>query len=454
MRAKGLCKFLFVIGAVAVVCNIDSIASDEKPVSIKGANKEVAGVNSEVRRLNWATCVELTVQNSAELKAAYQTLESTEADERGSASGFYPQLSASVGATQSNGTTPSQNLVPIDGSTTSYSASVTASQNIFSGFLDAAKLARARATTKAAESALQISKAKMSYDLKSTYEDLRYAQEFRNLTADIIRRREDNLKMVELKFKSGLENKGSVLLSRAYLNDAQFSDLQAANVRTVAMRGLARSLGIDDGTTELFAVDEIPTHEPSPLGGVQSVRDLASHTPSLAQSAAQVASAYQSVRVARAGFFPSLSLTGQAGKTDTKFFPDSNRWSIGATLTIPLFSGFSDRAATDSASARWMAAESTRMNLLRDLVTQITQAYARYQEAVVKLGVDQSYLEAAKVRAEIARNKYNNGLMSFDDWDVIETDLINRQKTYLQSLRDRVIAEAAWEQTEGRGAIP
>jgi outer membrane protein TolC len=68
--------------------------------------------------------------------------------------------------------------------------------------------------------------------------------------------------------------------------------------------------------------------------------------------------------------------------------------------------------------------------------------------------VDEDFLKAANARAEIARSKYSNGLMSFEDWDIIENDLINRQKAVLQSRRDRVTAEAAWEQVLGNGAIP
>ena len=39
------------------------------------------------------------------------------------------------------------------------------------------------------------------------------------------------------------------------------------------------------------------------------------------------------------------------------------------------------------------------------------------------------------------------------DWDIIENDLINRQKAYLQTKRDRISAEASWEQTQGKGVF-
>ncbi|MDH3513536.1 MAG: TolC family protein, partial [Gammaproteobacteria bacterium] len=100
------------------------------------------------------------------------------------------------------------------------------------------------------------------------------------------------------------------------------------------------------------------------------------------------------------------------------------------------------------------AVSSNKDNVERQLLVRLKQAHAGYVESVEKLKVDQAFLEAAVTRAEIARSRYNNGLMSFEDWDRIENDLIQRQKTFLQSQRDRVTAEAAWEQAQGKGVIP
>ena len=78
----------------------------------------------------------------------------------------------------------------------------------------------------------------------------------------------------------------------------------------------------------------------------------------------------------------------------------------------------------------------------------------RTRQAIERLKVDESFRAAAIARAEIARRKYNNGLLSFEDWDIIENDLIFRQKNYLSSLQTRVTSEAAWERDRGTGAIP
>ena len=160
------------------------------------------------------------------------------------------------------------------------------------------------------------------------------------------------------------------------------------------------------------------------------------------------------IRTARSGFFPSLNLTGTMGRQGRDFFPSGERWSVGVGLSFPLFSGGQDYYASKAAVAGFAQAVGTRESVDRQLLVSLRQSYRTYTQGVEKLLVDTAFLEAAASRSEIARNRYNNGLLTFEDWDVIENDLISRQKTRLQSKRDRVVSEAAWEQAQGKGVIP
>jgi outer membrane protein TolC len=159
--------------------------------------------------------------------------------------------------------------------------------------------------------------------------------------------------------------------------------------------------------------------------------------------------------VARADFFPTLSLNGSLGNQGSYLYPDQvDYWKVGVNLSLPLFNGGKDYYSTRSAIEARTAADANRIGVSRDLRAKLEQAFATYRESAAKLQVDASFREAALVRAEIARRQYNNGLSTFTDWDLIESDLIARQKNYLQSRRDRVLSEAAWDQAQGIGAIP
>ncbi len=393
--------------------------------------------------LAWEESLRQAATTNPDLRAAQDNLRATEMDVRGAGSGFLPRLSGSVAKTDT--TTPASTTI----GTPDYSTALTASQNLFAGFRDQASVAQARANRAVAEANLRTARARLSFDLKSAFAALRSADDALLLSADILRRREQNLRLVELRYESGRENKGSLYLSQATLSQARFELLQAEQTLRVAQAQFARVLGRDDPQA-LRLAGEVPIAvPPTQVDFVQAVQN----TPDQQRAVAQVEAAKAGVDIASSTFWPSLDLSGTASRTGNDWFPEDRRNSVSLSLTVPIFSGGKDYYGVRSAGARESAAEASREGLIRQLRAQLEQSYAGYVQAVAKLGVDEDFLKAATARAEIARSKYSNGLMSFEDWDIIENDLINRQKAVLQSRRDRVTAEAAWELALGNGAI-
>lgn len=397
---------------------------------------------------SWQDCIDMSVKNNADILVGYENLSATKQLETRARSPFLPEVNLSLGGSRRD-----ENIkdgpVTIPGE--SYSASVNASQNVFAGFRDYANVKAAKFNTQSVEYNLRIIKARISFDLKSSYQSLMYAKEFHKLTQDIIRRRQDNMRLVELRYDNGRENKGSLLLARAYYAQAQYDDLVAINQQISSRVNLARALGIDE--VENFDIQGmIPTNPPPPRANMQ---ELAVNTPEHQQAVAQAEAADFNVVSNRSPFFPTLDLTASVTKNDTHIFPERQEiWTVGFNVSYPLFRGFRDIANVRNAAHNASAAHVNRVSIDRQLLTKLTQAYNNYVEAVTRFEVDKSFREATQVRAEIARNKYNNGLLTFEDWDVIESDLINRQKAYLTSLRDKTVAEATWEQAQGQGVIP
>ncbi|MBI2519740.1 MAG: TolC family protein [Bdellovibrio sp.] len=387
------------------------------------------------------------MSNNSELKSAYQSLESNQYSAKGAYSGFFPLVTGSFDYNESEGgtlfsrqTTDNQHR---------YSATLSANYSLFNGLQDNAKVAQAAAQLRSQEANLVAIKAKLSFDLKSAYAELLFAQRSLGLQQDIIRRREDNLKLVQLRFLGGRENKGSVLLSKAYLNQGHYEILQARNNIQVAQAQLSRVLGRDEELE--LTLDEDVTLET--LSEAPDFRRIMLSTPDHHQFMAQEDSADAGIKAARSGFFPTLSLSASTGRVGSEWFPENENRTIGATLSFPLFGGGKDYYGTKSAVATFAVARASRENGDRQTLTRLKQAYTAYVEAIEKLKVDESFKQAALKRAEIARSKYNNGLMSFEDWDLIENDLIVREKTVLQAQRDRTKTEAAWQQSQGKGVI-
>jgi outer membrane protein TolC len=392
--------------------------------------------------LTWEQCLQQAASQNAELQAARANLDAAQSRVRAARSGYYPQLSAGAASSDSSGSAVT--LGP------SHSAAVTATQNLFAGFQDEAKVEQASANEHAARADLAATRAKISSDLKAAFAGLVAAQDSVVVAEQIERRLAENLRLVQLRFEGGRENKGSFLLTKASLQQAQLDSLQARQLVRSAQAQLARVLTFRDGT-DLRAQGEVPVSAPPPAPEFAAI---AARVPAYVKAQAQEDVARAEVRLARVGFYPSLDLSASAVREGNDFPPEDNRRTVGLTLTVPLFSGGRDYYGTQSAASNLFAAASSKTDVERSALVQLKQTHAAFVEAVERLKVDEAFLEAAVTRSEIARSKYDNGLMSFEDWDRIESDLTQRQKAVLFSRRDRVNAEAAWEQAQGIGVIP
>jgi outer membrane protein len=393
----------------------------------------------------WDQSVERVSQTNEAIQSARFRVRSFENQETVAASNFYPQLTGRYDAGYSGDER--------DGSDVSLKSTLSLSltQNLFAGLSDYGRVRQAEANTRGAQADLITARAQAGYDLKTNFEGYAYANEYVELANEIIKRRLDNLQMVQLRYESGRENKGSVLLSRANFEQAKYELITAQNAQRTAKYGLAAVLAIEN-PEEFEITGAVPVQSPGP---VPSFIDLLPSVPEHLRAVATAEGAQYGIGVARAGFLPTLDVTASLGDSSlVDFTPDTRSWTLGVRLVLPIFNGLSDLGNIRSAAAAGQQAEFSRRSIDRAQLSNLVQAYNNYIQAVTKFKVDQSFRDAALVRAEIGRRRYNNGLLSFEDWDVIENDLINRQKNFLQSKRDRVIAEAAWERAQGRSAIP
>lgn len=390
--------------------------------------------------LTWNQAIELFKKNNRDYQAAEFTYQATEALELGAQSGYFPSLSGAINYNRSQ-------LMGIDDSSNPYSVSISLSQNLFSGLKDYYKSNQAKASSRLAYARLLTSRAQLSYNFIAAYQSLMTAQENLKLSENIVQRRQENLNLVELRFESGRENKGSVMLSTSYLAQAKYENLQAQHAVAGAQMALAHFMGVS--TSEMIKLsDLVPIRNPT---NISNFEDLVNQTPNHLESRASLDLNIAAFGVARSSFLPSISLIGALGRNGSVFFPQNDRWSVGVSLNIPLFDGGRDYSSFKSSGLTRDSAAVHTISVDQQQVEFLQKAHQKYIEAVEKLKVDEGFQSAATVRSKIARTQYNNGLISFTEWDNIETDLISRQKAYIQSRQSRVLSEAAWKQACGEG---
>lgn len=395
------------------------------------------------RDLTWEECLALAKSGNVELAAARESVVQAEASESGARASLFPTVKLSVAQSR----TEISSAPALSGP--SANMTLSASQNLFAGFADEARMKQASANLRVAQAHERVTRAKVSAEVKEAVARLVFSQDSVELQNLILKRRADSSKLVDFRFRVGRENKGSALLFAAYFEEAKYDKEKAERDRSSSAARLAAVLGLDQGANLRF-VGNVPGGEPQPISDLAAI---ARELPEVQKGAAEEESARGAVLSAQSAFYPSLDLAASIGKIDSKFPVENDKWTAGITLTVPLFDGWRDRANSEVAKSKWAVAIRKRSGIEREALANLTQTYSNYVLAVQKMRVDEKFRLAAVVRAEIARSKYNNGLLNFENWDQVENDLILREKNALGSQRDRILSEAAWEKASGRGVF-
>lgn len=400
-------------------------------------------------KLTWTDCVRETAKNNPEIEAFWHAMQSSEAVRKGSYSEFFPQVTAATGFTRTF--TPASGDFSQTEYSTQYSAAVTVDQMIFDGFKTKANIDKARAQVRLSLANLANQKSLVSYQLKSAFAQLLYAQELVSISAGIVDERDTNYRLVDLLYQSGHENKGALLLSKANLSQAKFNLRQALRNQEVSCRQLLITMGRLN-MSMVKAEGDLAT---MPIEPTPDFKQLALRTPAHFQSVASADAAASGITLAQSNYYPQVSANGTVSAQDfTHYFPKYNGWSVGMSASYDIFDGGSTYFNVKAARASLQQALATLRDTDDQTALSLAQDYKSLVDSVEQLKVDQEQLDAAALRARIAQEQYRNGLISFQDFDTITDSYIQQQTTTLTDRRNAVIAEATWEQSRGIGAIP
>ena len=411
--------------------------------------------------LTWEECLERAAAKNADIAAGSHSVEKAKANYDGAYSGFYPTLSgtASYNRTSSGlaivggaGAIPSVGSAIVNGpqgsSGNQYAAGLTVSQNIFNGFQDKANVAVGEASLESARYSASATEAQVRYDLRNAFARVLYYNELLALDQDIVNRRKENADLVELRFEGGNENKGNYLRSTASYHMALVDAAQIKRDLAVSQENLGRLLGKPPG----YAVSAIGNLD-LPVVPSQNIdfNVALSRNPSHQQAQSDLKTAESGIKKSQSGYFPTLAANGSVFRQDTNFPPQNTMWSAGLTLTVPIFSGLSTYYSVQNSVAERDRAEANLTKIDQQAMVSLKQAYADFLSAIEHAQAQDETAQAAKIRSQVAKGKYQIGLQSFEDWDLIENDLITQQQQLLSQRLQAISALAAWEQALGMG---
>ncbi|MCT8334599.1 TolC family protein [Leptospira sp. 85282-16] len=329
-----------------------------------------------------------------------------------------------------------------------YSVGLSTNQNLFAGFKDKSGIEKTEALLQAAKQTLHDSRLKICFELKSGYAQMLYAKELHQLSEKIKERRAKNRDLVKLRYEVGREHKGSFLLSESFVKQSEFEVSSAFRLFESNVNEVERVISnrLDVNINSEFVYEPILEKK---FSDKEKENLLESH-PSVMAEQSKVRAAQANIGIAEAGFYPDLNLSATVTRQDDVWLPKPRNYSFGLNLTYPLFNGGRDYYNVKIAKTEYEKSIHTRDAKKNSLSFSLEQSHLNFKNASEQLVVLTEFYKASEIRAMIARSQYSNGLISFENWDIIENDLINREKNLLIGKRDLGLAEATYLRNLGK----
>ena len=192
--------------------------------------------------------------------------------------------------------------------------------------------------------------------LAQDYFSLRATDEQRRILDTTLADYEASLHLVRTLYNNGLASEEDLAEADTQLDSAEAQATDLGVARAQYEHAIAVLIGVPPSKFSI-AVDKFNPALPAIPVGVPS--DLLERRPDIAAAERQVAAANAGIGIARAAYFPTLTLSGLAGFESNglgSLLDWPNRmWSIGPTLVQPIFDGGLRRAQNEQARAQYDA---------------------------------------------------------------------------------------------------
>lgn len=276
-------------------------------------------------------------------------------------------------------------------------------------------------------------------DVGQSYFRIREVDEQLEIAKRTLAVRQEYLEIINSRVEAGLASDLDRARTEVLVAEAASFIPDLARVRALELHRLEVLTGSPPGSLNLpvkplrsiIVQPEIPVGLPS---------QLLERRPDILQSEATLIAANARIGQARAYFFPSLSITGQGGLQSAEFanWFSSNSWnySIGPSITVPIFMGGTNMARLDQAESRYTqmleSYQQTILQAFREVADLLVSLNARAEQ----LGRQREQLAAAHTAVTLATVRYRQGLVNY-------LDVLDAQRTMLAAETQIVLTERA-----------
>ena len=292
----------------------------------------------------------------------------------------------------------------------------------------------ARAEFAAAGATYQAARLALSAEVAGTWFTLGALDQERHIVESTIAVRRDALKLVRARYERGNAGELDVARAETELAATEADAAALARARASAQNALAVLLGEPAPSFDAPVAPGMAGSAGDPSVTLPAIPaglpgDLLTRRPDLAAAERSLAAASARIGVAKAAFFPAITLTGAAGTASAEvgdlFQADSRLWSIGPSVYLPIFQGGRNRAGLARARAAYDEAAATYRQRVLVALAEVQDALSASRLLADQAAAQARAVAAARRGAELSQKRYDAGFVSY-------FEVVDAQRTALE----------------------
>jgi NodT family efflux transporter outer membrane factor (OMF) lipoprotein len=316
------------------------------------------------------------------------------------------------------------------------------------------------ANAQASAADLEAARLLLQAELANSYFQLRVNDAQKQLFVDTIAAYQKSLELTKNRYAVGVAGKVDVVQAEAQLLSAQAQALDLGVQRAQLEHAIAVLIGKAPADFSLRTIEasggaSVDWKVAMPLVPVGLPSTLLERRPDIAAAERRAASANAQIGVAKAAYFPTLSLSASGGFTSptlSNWISAPNRfWSLGPSLAETLFD-FGKRAAlSDQAVASYdqnvASYRQTVLEAFQDVEDNVATLRILEEEAKVQTEA----VRAARESVALTINQYKAGTVSYLSVVTVQTALLSNERTEVGLLGRRLGATVGLIRALGGG---
>jgi outer membrane protein len=288
--------------------------------------------------------------------------------------------------------------------------------------------------------------------VRAGYFNILKALKLRDVAEQNVKLFEAQLNVSQAFFEVGIVAKNDVLQAEVNLANARQALVKAENDLAVA-KSLFNTLLRRDINTPFNVVD-ILEYKAFPLPFGESLEEALRQRPEIMNADFAIMQAQEGVKIARSGFFPTITIAGNYGRTtDTPLLNDgisSDRWSLQTLATFTIFDWGDTYFKVGENKVKVTQAKDSKTQLIDSITLEVKQDYLNMVTAEKNIGVAQKAIEQADENLRMNEERYKYQVATATDVQNAVTLLTQARTNYYNALSDFNIAKAQLERAMGR----